>query len=467
MALTYSSTIQDAVASTLFQAPYTNLSAQNKFRIDGGSSASPPTLGAAFQAWTKVQKMAQWWEFLGSDITSDAAYPWLIAEIAYIASMTVRVERTPELRDARNSARADYLDSLATIEIDDGYEAGVFTPTPAGIRFFVLRHCVKLDKPLLVSPQTIDAAMQDRLNWLWNKAYWSFKRRKLSAVIGVVNVTVATWTESTKTLTETGAFTNYPYAGAGSTTTLAGAMFRVSGGTNVVKGAYEVNTKTSADAITLKQSLSKIVGNLATGDITGNVVSVNVFGLQSGDRLDAIGTRELYIDGQERRTIEWATADELSNLYAVSDTTTGCPQKFRVERQGATLVWHFWPAPDQDYTVHMDGMLMIPGTATPGVPTSATDATIFSLLPNEFAVLVKDLTLGKILKDHGKGSKVLDDAEAEVDRYAPIYDEPGKPTQDGSIRDVYHDVEALTGNRQGLYRTYGVYYGGAAVGGPM
>ena len=461
MALTYGAAIQDQVASTLFQTPYTSLGTAQKFRIDGGAATNPPvsTSGAAYQAWARIQQWSQWSELLGSDVTSDAATPWLIAEIVYLASMTLRPERTAEFRDSRNAAREAYLDAIATIEIDDGYEAGVFDPTLKDIRFYVLRHLVKLEKPRFISPQTVDSAVHDRINWLWNKANWTFKRRKMSAVIGVVEVEGATWTESTKTLTETGSFTNYPYSGAGGTTNIAGAQFVARDGTNVVRGHYLVSSKTSADAIVLGQSLSKTAANLTAADIDGEVVSVNVFGLQSGDRLDAVGTRKLYIDGNSRREINWATADDLSFLAAASDRTTGTPERFRIERQTNTLVWHFWPVPDEDYTVHFDGMLMLPGTTTPGVPTSATDTTPFARFPHEFKPLIKDLALGKVLKDAGMGGEILAAAEAEVDRYAPQYDEPGRATGDGSIRDVYGDAYELSSG-------YG-FDGSPQIGGPM
>lgn len=445
MALTYGPAIQNQVASTLYQTPYTSLTAQQQFRIDGGSGTSPPgpTAGAAYQAWTRIQQWAQWSELLGSDVTGDAATPWLIAEIVYLASMTLRPERTGDFREARNASREAYLDAIATMEIDDGYEAAVFDPTLKSIRFYVLRHCVKLEKPIFISPQTVDAAVHDRLNWLWNKANWTFRRRKLSAIIGSVEVSAGTWTDSTKVLTESGAFTDYPWEGAGTSDHVTGAQFIVTGGTDTVLGTSLVAQKVGNSDIVLSQSISKIAADLSDGDIAGRVVSVRVFGLQGADRLAPIGTRKLYIDGTDHKVIEWATADELSELASRNGDQPGTPMKFRIERQSNTLIWHFWPVPDADYNVHFDGILRTPGTNTAGVPISAIDTVPFAKLPDEFKVLLKDLVLGKVMKDARQGGDILAAAEAEVDRYAPNYDEPAKTQDAAVVRDVYRDASEL------------------------
>ncbi|MCC6679867.1 MAG: hypothetical protein IT445_03095 [Phycisphaeraceae bacterium] len=81
-----------------------------------------------------------------------------------------------------------------------------------------------------------------------------------------VALATATWTETTKTLTQTGAFAGYTFA--------AGDAIVITGGTGVSAGMYGVASKTSADAIVLSESISTAGVNLTTGDITSAYLSM-------------------------------------------------------------------------------------------------------------------------------------------------------------------------------------------------
>lgn len=72
-------------------------------------------------------------------------------------------------------------------------------------------------------------------------------------------IKAATWTVSTKTLTCTGAFTNFQFRPGQS-------KIRILSGTGATLGEYTVASRTSADAITLSTNIA--AGDLATGDIT-------------------------------------------------------------------------------------------------------------------------------------------------------------------------------------------------------
>ncbi len=85
--------------------------------------------------------------------------------------------------------------------------------------------------------------------------------RQLGIALGFV-FTTATWVESTKTLTKTGAFTNYTWT--------AGDRIYITGGTGVTVGFYEIASKTSNNAIVLSTSLSTANIDLATGNIAAS-----------------------------------------------------------------------------------------------------------------------------------------------------------------------------------------------------
>ncbi len=78
-------------------------------------------------------------------------------------------------------------------------------------------------------------------------------KRQLDITLGLA-VTNGTWTESTKTLTKTGAFTNYTWT--------SGDRIYIASGTGVTPGIYEIASKTSANAIVLTTSLSASLVNL-------------------------------------------------------------------------------------------------------------------------------------------------------------------------------------------------------------
>lgn len=77
-----------------------------------------------------------------------------------------------------------------------------------------------------------------------------------------IAITGGTWTDATKTLTKTGAFTNYVFK--------AGDRVRITGGTGATAGFYVVATRASADAITLTTSIG--VGADGQTDIAGTLL---------------------------------------------------------------------------------------------------------------------------------------------------------------------------------------------------
>lgn len=70
----------------------------------------------------------------------------------------------------------------------------------------------------------------------------------------LINLTGATWTEATKTITKVGAFTNY--------SPLSADTLEVLSGTGARTGTYEVVTRPTADTITLATSISTAAVNL-------------------------------------------------------------------------------------------------------------------------------------------------------------------------------------------------------------
>lgn len=167
----------------------------------------------------------------------------------------------------------------------------------------------------------------------------------------------------------------------------------------------------------------------------------------STTRFDSLATRNLcYVDGTNDTAVRWANADQMAALKSDSTASTGKPQWLRIERSANTLnfIWH--PYPDAAYTLSAEILTMIPGTATPGVPTSATDTVPYATLPTEMIPVIKSLVLGKILKDQGVTETVWAQADDELQRFVPIYDDHGEMDSENGTRDVYGDVSSMAGS---------------------
>jgi len=98
-----------------------------------------------------------------------------------------------------------------------------------------------------------------------NSYKWRFLRGANTFLSGRGNIDVATatWTESSLTLTQTGAFTTYTF--------VDGDHIKVVGGTSVTAKYYEIASRTDADNIVLTETLSTTGGDLAAADIEGTL----------------------------------------------------------------------------------------------------------------------------------------------------------------------------------------------------
>lgn len=97
---------------------------------------------------------------------------------------------------------------------------------------------------------------------IWNLRPWKFRERTSRLNLRAdITLTGATWTEATKTLTKTAAFTNYTH--------LAGDEVKITSGTGATAGYYPIASKTSANAIVLETSIG--AGADTQTDIAGTM----------------------------------------------------------------------------------------------------------------------------------------------------------------------------------------------------
>lgn len=139
---------------------------------------------------------------------------------------------------------------------------------------------------------------------------WMFLKRPSVRLAARASITLegATWTESTKTLTKTGAFSSYTF--------LAGDQARVTDGTGATTGFYRIASKTSANAIVLETSIGS--GADAQTDIDGTLTLSScalpsdfggILSIKAG-----VGLQDLVIP---------ATLEEIENLRSDPISQTG------------------------------------------------------------------------------------------------------------------------------------------------
>jgi len=452
MALAWSSTAQNRVAYLLFNAAYSTLTTAQKQVIDGEWTTGSLASGVAFSSFTQIQQVAQYFELAGATVTSDAAMPWLIDDVVYRASISLRPERQNEYRDIARVTRDAYLASTTPTEITSGLDTDPYALTAQAIRFYVLSNMVIRKPPVMMHPREIDNHTFGVLTWLWNSRNWSFRRRPMAARIVPVAFTTGNWVESTKTISNIDT-TDYP-------THIAGTVVYIRSGTGVVKGPFRVASRPGATSITTTASIAAAGGDLTNADITGYIVSFVPYGLPSGETLNGIANLKLHYQSADKTSIEWSNSDRMIASLSDSNQTTGTPAAFRLEKNTDTLTWHFFPIPDTAYTVNFDGLIALPGTSTSGVPTSATDTVPFAKFPREFIPIMKQLVLGRCLIAKGITAKVWDAAVEEIDTAGLAYDDKADiAASQNVVRDANHDVEHMRSTAWG----YG--YSGSLGGG--
>lgn len=444
MAFAYSSSLQNRIALAVWGVPYASISTVDRMRLDNSWSSGTLSGGVAYDAQNEVAQLAQYFEQASS--SPDTSFPqpeWdrlFVAKSAMVLAKTVRPDRFEQFVKDHETALDESIDTFTRDLVSSTSLAGQGVNL-SGIRAFTIDHCVKradvstgLRRRLFPSIAQIDGHTQWTLNFLWNHKHWHFRKRQVLMRIYSIDVSGATWTESTKTLTDTGAFTNTRIA--------AGARFLATGGTSVLQNEYTVSSRTSDDAIVLETSLSDTAGNLTAGDIAGVLQAVVLEGLNTGETFDAVVSRKFFYDGNYAgRELNWTDPTGMAKGKAGDGTTSGIPVAFRWEKYGSAIVWHLSPFPSENMTLR--GAVTVSGPGT--LSTSASLDTAIAKFPSEFGTVIRDMVLARTLLSHraSDGDDMMRRAMEQCESLLPTYADQGHPTRQQVAEDVYNDMEAL------------------------
>jgi hypothetical protein len=443
VAYTYTSALQGRIALAVWGVANSSLNTTQKTQLDGTWTSGALAGGAAYDAATEISQIAQWVQQSGTD--PDTTFPqpaWdrlFVAKAAMILVKTVRPERLSEFQRDHEAATDALFDTYTSTTIIGSL--GGQAISVAGIRAYVVRHCIKRAngttgnrRRLFPAIADIDSHLQWTINYLGNVELWNFRKRQVQMKVTLESFSTGTWTESTNTLTCTGEFSN--------TNIAAGTMVLITGGTNVTAGLYMVLSRTSSDAIVLDTSITTS-GNLATGDITGTVQVVTFLGMRETETFDSTATKRFYYDGENfGTTLEWADDDTAAALKAYWGSTTGQPGYFCTKPSASAISWHFMPNPDSDYTLR--------GAVYAAFSSTFADATAIETaiarFPTEFGPIIRDIVLARVLMQFGAsdGESMWKRCEQQLGMLSQFVDQ-GMPWRDSAPGDVYGDISSMIG----------------------
>lgn len=444
--LAYSATIQEQIALMLTGGAYSTLTASHKNLIDGTWTTGSLASGVAYQVFTSMKQIGQWYGLTGAAAIPAEWEPWFIARTVLLASQHIRPDRTQFYKEQDGDAEIAAIDAYATVETD--YDPGATpeasTLTLNNIRKYVIQHCARKQRwetvggtprqrpRLWVPPTLIDHHLERVLRNLWGRADWRFKKRKTRVRIEHYSVTGASYVHTTKTLTKTSGFGTLP----------AGSRLRVSSGTGATLKEYVITSATTNQVV-----LETSIGSAADGqtDIAAQAFSVTFTDLAANETYHSTATRKLYFenDAYRRCTLEWIEDDELQ-LKRSCGYDPSRPLYFQTEVKDGVVRWHLVPFPDQDYDLY--GSVYVKG---PTITTESDTNTAIARFPADFYHIIKDLTLAEVQTHFGDpdGERLRRRLEEEdIEVLLPIYVDEGRASDDQMIRDANQDVGDMTGD---------------------
>lgn len=412
------SQVRDPVARALFGGRgAADLADDEALRIDTGIKRS---LAMIEQVADNVQMAG------ASDNAPSEWEPWFFHEAVFEAGQFIHPDRASDFRrnatDARVKAILDYQGSA--VDYDLSSDAEYATLNPQNIRRHVMRHCAKLPRPFFPDMKSIDTAMLEILNSVWNRAGWVVRQRTVRLKIDVFSFTGATWSRSARTITKTGEMAE----------ATVGSIVLIEAGTSAVKREFTC-TATDNDSLTVA---SDIGADDAATDIAGKVVTVSFENIPAGESFDSVSSvRWYYVDADGRRAqLRWIDSDRFVSRKSGDGSGTARPMFYRTNRIGSSIVWNFAPFPDQDYFAI--GEILI---ATPANAVSATDTKPFDALWAESHPTIKRAIYDRVLTNHGRhDTQIHREVLDEIEQLFPAYQDPGAGDNAMGVQDVYHDA---------------------------
>lgn len=428
------SAAKDKVAGRLFNTTYTLLgSGWQQNEIDGQGAS----------ALLELQMIGQYFSLAGGTASApDSFEPALIALAAYKVSLGSHPDtRSPLfLRDYNRtllSCASSFNRQNTDYDPAAGATAEAFIYTLLSVRNYVFSTCVRLPtrggELFVPDVQTVDAAFDEVVKSLWNRAGYRFRRRPATMTITRVDFTGGTYTDSTKTISGlTGVGTGLD----------AGTRLYLTVGTNANLGEYTIASTTATTIV-----LSSSAGAAANGstDLVGFYVTVSYGGLEANEVFDSFSTvKWAYMDtSHEWDRMAWLDGDMFQEARAIEGTgaltSYGRPRWFRTHAIGSTSAYQFSPPPDTTYRLRGEVLVVDPSSPVLAGGTTAT-ASPFTKFAAEWGATIRRKILDQVKVTYGRGDDRLSDSVSEeVESRFSDSAGAGAPEQRGGVTDVYQD----------------------------
>lgn len=164
--------------------PYDNLTPNQKKLLDAASSVStPPAGGVALEAYNVVTQYGQWFNPPATSTVTDVQWEqWFVAECAYLLILTVRPERAAIFAESRERSMVAAMESLSQAAINVSGLQGQ-TYDLQSIRYYVINQCIRRKPRVFPQVADIDANAQLVVSELWQRTFWNWRKRGVSATI--------------------------------------------------------------------------------------------------------------------------------------------------------------------------------------------------------------------------------------------------------------------------------------------
>jgi hypothetical protein len=375
----------------------------------------------------------------GTAICPDSWEPYYVSEVALRVALNMfPSERWQQYTKQRDTDRIRAFESFSRIPITTAPDGtiGGYIHTLQTVRNYCVNHCLRLKPSFMPAIDSIDAANDEALTYIWNKGKWGFRRRQATFRVTRTDFGsdgLGTWTNSTKVIGAlSGIIATIP----------VGTRVYITGGTSatgtILQDEYTVASNNTT-TITLNNSITSD-GSNATA-ITGFYYTVDVNGLETNEVFDSFASNYLHGEGDNGTPSEmrWSDGDAFAKYRSESEITTGAPVTFRSVQTGTTHTLLFWPAPDQSYRLRGEVIVK-----QPSLPTAV--AGTFSQFATEFHALIRRLTLCRLLTNSGRHDENLfRQVTDEIETMLPGYQEIGPVADRTGPVDVFGDIDDLSG----------------------
>lgn len=174
MALSVDSTFRDRCAYKLWNLAYASLTTYQQALINDEGA----------QVLVQLQYYANYFSMAtGGVVAPDAWLPWFVSETVANVAATSHPDpaRLRAFRQVRDETKAQQITTYARklVDYNPSSDTEAFTYTFQALRYHIINHTIRQKPMLFPAIESVDAAIDWALKWVWNKGSWTYRRREI------------------------------------------------------------------------------------------------------------------------------------------------------------------------------------------------------------------------------------------------------------------------------------------------